>query len=291
MLRYVNKIYPIDLHLHTHFSDGKLSPQEVLQIAHKRGITTIAITDHDNTRGARQAIPMAQTLGIDLIPAMECTAALPGFNLPIDGRDVDVLGYFLDLDHPVLIELEADLLADLRLRIEASCQALHKSGYAISYSDVVIENPRCPSLVHLLLAMLHKGYAKEWDDASRIVSQHWILAPGPSIPFSRIVKDIHASGGVAVLAHPTLVRPSGNWLDAPHISQLSEMGLDGLEVFHHRLNPAARKHFGRLARQFGMVVTGGSDEHGWFDDFAGLGMQPVRPVHINTLRDRAAQYR
>ena len=86
----------IDLHTHTHYSDGRASPQELLQHAASIGIHTLAITDHDNANGYRAGLALAHSLGIDLIPALELTCRWDAARMPPGRSDIDLLGYFID---------------------------------------------------------------------------------------------------------------------------------------------------------------------------------------------------
>ena len=107
-----------------------------------------------------------------------------------------------------------------------------------------------------------------------------------------MIAALHAAGGVAVLAHPTVIKgEGGGWIGADEVARLVAAGLDGLEIYHHRLDEAARKHFLALAEQFGLVVTGGSDEHGWYKPFQRFGQEPVTPAMVEALRARSAQRR
>jgi 3',5'-nucleoside bisphosphate phosphatase len=104
---------------------------------------------------------------------------------------------------------------------------------------------------------------------------------------NEIIATIHAAGGVAILAHPTVIQCSGRRLDAAQIGMLVQIGLDGIEVYHHRLNAVARQYYLRLSHQYNLAVSGGSDEHGWPDGFPHLGSQAVTGAMVNELRLRA----
>jgi hypothetical protein len=209
------------LHLHTWYSDGRASPADVLAHAHALGLTTIALTDHDNARGAREAAPLAERLGIDLIPAIEFTcrwdvASDAGWHDEMLGAgDIDVLGYCLDLDAPALQTAEQAMLEDIHDRVTRCCARLTAVGY------------------------------------------------------------------------PTAITGDAAWLTGDHMAALVALGLDGLEVYHPRLGEEARRHFLALAEQFDLVVTGGSDEHGWPDGFIEMGTQPVTLAMVQALRARS----
>jgi predicted metal-dependent phosphoesterase TrpH len=114
----------------------------------------------------------------------------------------------------------------------------------------------------------------------------WEAGPLCRFTLADQVEVIHAAGGVAVLAHP-LYRCAGELLTADHITALVEMGIDGLEVYHRYMDEQARAHFQALADQFKLLVTGGSDEHGWSPDLPLLGTAPVTRAMVEALRAAA----
>jgi len=96
--------------MHTYFSDGHASPQELVGYAASIGMQTIAITDHDNARGSRAARPFVDQIGLTLIPAIELTCRWDASQAPPGKSDIDILGYFLDLDQPEFLAFEAEIL-------------------------------------------------------------------------------------------------------------------------------------------------------------------------------------
>jgi predicted metal-dependent phosphoesterase TrpH len=275
--------YPFDLHVHTFYSDGQASPAQVLQHATDIGLTAVAITDHDNTRGAREALPIAARLGIELIPAIEFTCRWePGL-----GDDIDVLGYFINLESPELQSVEKAALDDIHARVADCCARLTSAGHPITLDDVFAENPRYAGTLQLTFALRRKGYADGWHASFALFMPHWREVRLSRFGIDQIIATIHAAGGAAVLAHPVTVKCHEGWLQAKHVAALVEMGLDGLEVYQHRLDAEARAHFAALARQFDLLITGGSDEHGWHPGFPRMGSEPVTPEMVQALRARS----
>ena len=276
-----------DLHTHTHYSDGKYSPAELVQAAAQASLRTLAITDHDTCGGAREAAPLAQAAGIELITAAEFTTSWPQANLPRGDADVDLLGYFLHCDHPGLRAYETEALGDIHARIAESCATLTASGYPLILDEVLAENPRYGGAMQAIQAIERKGYAPDWDTAVALFNQGWLTGRISPFTIQAVIARIHQAGGAAVLAHPTIVRPDGSQMTALRLRELVDAGLDGIEVYHWRLDEAARAHFIGLARAFDLVITGGSDLHGWFHGFDGLGRQPVTQDMVEKLRARA----
>ncbi len=279
----------IDLHTHTYYSDGIYSPAELIQGAAERGLHILAITDHDNTRGSREAVPLASAAGIDLIPAMEITTSWPEACLPPGDQDVDLLGYFINLNDPAFQMFEEERLNDLHERIACTCQRLSEAGISLRMEEVFHENPRYAGAIQGIHAMIHKGIAPNWEEGLRLFGQFWSTSRPSRCHIQDAIQAIHHAGGVAVLAHPSIVRPKRQQLDEKMLRKLVDAGLDGIEVFHHRLDSAAREHFLKLAKRFGLLLTGGSDLHGWGTTFDQLGREPVSDEMIEMLRDRAAR--
>jgi predicted metal-dependent phosphoesterase TrpH len=282
----VTPISTIDLHTHTYYSDGKYSPAELLHYAASIGLETMAITDHDNANGVREALPLAQELGIELIPAVEFACHWDQCDAPPGTGEIDVLGYFIALGNPGFQAFERAALNDTYSRMADCCARLTAAGCPISLDDVFAENPHYAGGVHLVFAMQSKGYADSWDAAFRLVVEHWNRVRLSRFTIQQVIEQIHLAGGVAILAHPTAVQCGDRWLQAKQLALLAEMGLDGLEIYHPRLDGKARAHFSALAKQLNLLISGGSDEHGWSAELERIGNQPVTSEMVESLRAR-----
>jgi predicted metal-dependent phosphoesterase TrpH len=279
-------ISTIDLHMHTCYSDGKYSPAELLRYGASIGLETMAITDHDNANGVREALPLAQELGIELVPAIEFACHWNQCEAPPGSGEIDVLGYFVALSNPAFRAFERAALNDTYSRVADCCARLTAAGYPMSLDDVFAENPHYAGGIHLILAVQSKGYADGWEAAFRLVVEHWKQVRLSRFTIQQIIEQIHLAGGVAILAHPTAVKCDDNWLQADQLALLAEMGLDGLEVYHPHLDGKAREHFLALAKQFNLLISGGSDEHGWFAGLERIGKQPITSEMLESLRAR-----
>jgi 3',5'-nucleoside bisphosphate phosphatase len=283
---------PCDLHMHTYYSDGRASPAELVQQAAKVGVQMLAITDHDNTRGAREAAPLAAQAGIELIPAIEFTCRWEGEGAPAGNIDIDLLGYFVDWDALIFQIREHAALDDIHARVSDLCAALTAEGHPITLPELLADNPYFPGFVQLIHVAIRKKNAANWDEAVAQIDRQWPAVRRSMFTIQEMIAAIHAAGGVAVLAHPTVITVNGRgWIGADHIACLVAAGLDGLEIYHHRLDQAARKHFLALAQQFGLLVSGGSDEHGWFKPYQRFGQELVTVAMVEALRARAAEHR
>jgi 3',5'-nucleoside bisphosphate phosphatase len=277
-----------DLHLHTYYSDGRAAPEEIVAEAARHGLRTLAITDHDSTRGVREAALCAPRYGITLLPGIEFTTRWDASAAPPGQTDVDVLGYGVDWDAALFRATEQAALADITARMAHTCVLLTVAGYPLALEDVLAQNPRYAGTMPLIQALLHRGRAADWPAAQALAEAHLACVSPCALSTEQGIATIHAAGGVAVLAHPSLVLWKGGGLSAEGIAALVDMGLDGLEVYHPRLDQAARAHFGALAQRFGLLVTGGSDEHGWPTGFGRLGSEDVPQATVAALLARCS---
>jgi predicted metal-dependent phosphoesterase TrpH len=276
--------------MHTHYSDGRASPAELVQQAARAGLKVMAITDHDNTRGAREAAPLAAQAGIELVPAIEFTCRWEGEGAPAGNIDIDLLGYFVNWDALAFQIRERAALDDIHARVRDLCAAITTEGKPIAPADLLADNPRYAGFVQIIHAAIRKKNAANWDEVMAQIDRHWPAVRRSAFTVEAMIAAIHAAGGAAVLAHPAVITNDGRgWIGAGHVARLVEAGLDGLEIYHHRLDQTARKHFSSLADQFGLVVTGGSDEHGWYKPFQRFAQEPVTLEMVERLRARAAQ--
>jgi len=281
-----------DLHFHTYYSDGRASPAEMLHHAADIGLKTVAITDHDNLNAAAEAAHVANRLGLELVPGIELTAHWEGCPLPNGdpgrGQDVDILGYFFDPADLALQDFTCQAMADLRQRIEEACTLVSAAGYPMTIFDVLDENPRYPGAMQLIIALRHKNYARRWSEAYPIFTAVWSQVRGSQHSIEQVIEALHQAGGVAVLAHPIAVQcGAGGLLQSQQLAELVDLGLDGLEIHHPRMDAEARLHFYSLAKEFNLAVSGGSDEHGWKDGFMRMGSELVTYEMVNGLRERA----
>lgn len=279
-----------DLHTHTIYSDGLLTPAELVQQAAAQGLATLAITDHDNTRGYREALSEAVSAGIRLIPAVEFATRWNGYGWPEWGNVVDLLGYFIDPDVPVFQQLETAALDEYFSQLEEACEEARRIGYPITFAEAKAVLPTYPSVFTMLDALIDKGAVNE-AERKRVMADLvgcWQRVCHIEFAIGDVIEAIHQAGGVAVLAHPTVVlRPDGGLLRADDLAPLVEMGLDGIEVYHYRLpDEETRQYFADLARIYDLAISGGSDYHARPESPARLGKEPVTDEIVSALEAR-----
>ena len=243
----------IDLHLHTTASDGTDAPAELTRVCRDAGITTMAVTDHDTTAALQESAREAQRAGIEFVPGIEVTAAW-------EGRDVHILGYFIDDASPALRAFLGAQLADRVRRARQVGERLAALGAPIDVEALIERQHGQPLLrPHIAAALVEAGHAADGADAfDRFIGEGKpaYVARRGATP-QQVVAIIRDAGGLSSMAHPGVTRQDGL------IPGLADAGLDALEVYHtdHGADETAR--YLAMARRLGLAITGGSDFHGF----------------------------
>lgn len=264
----------VDLHSHSNFSDGEHRPEAVAEMARRAGIAAIALTDHDCVDGLpefREAMD-----GVEAINGVEVSARE-------QGSDVHIIGLFVDSEDPMFLERLNHLAETRKQRTRAMVDRLVQHGIPITLEQVEKHAGRgTMGRPHLALALMEMGKAATMDEAFRLYlrprTPGFVPKPGPSP--GEAITWIHEAGGVAVLAHPGLLRRN------PWIEAIAEAGLDGLEVWHPKHNPDQRKYLLETATRLDLVPSGGSDYHGASVGDSRVGQEPVPLECVDRLRDR-----
>lgn len=241
-----------DLHLHTNFSDGTWSPEELAAQGKKHGLLAMALTDHDTVEGCARMAAACEAVGVEFIAGTELTAE-------VRGNEVHLLGYFIDTGNDRLLAELARSQAVRQDRIREMVARLNHLNVPLRTDAVfAIANCRSPGRPHVARALVEAGICRTMDEAF----ERFLKANRPAwIPKRKMsaldgIALIHQAGGVAVLAHPGLNRTDDD------IPELAAAGLDGIECFHSKHSPSMTRHYLELAGRLSLLVTGGSDCHG-----------------------------
>lgn len=241
-----------DLHLHTRFSDGTETPQRVVELAKEAGLSAIAITDHDNTEALAVAEPVAKRLGIELIPGIEMSAST-------QGREVHILGFFMDIKHPAFCKHLEEQKARRIKRVYQSCEQLKSVGVTIDPNEVLaLAGDGTVGRPHVARILLKHGHVSAMAEAfdKYLAEGKPGYVQGSIMEPSGIIRLIRDAGGVPVLAHPIYLK------DDSLVAQFAREGLVGLEVYHSGHTPEVVLRYERMARELNLLPTGGSDFHG-----------------------------
>ena len=241
-----------DLHIHTNFSDSTLSPQDVVKEALERQLSCIAITDHDTVEGIKPTQQAACNSGLEIIPAIEMSSEL-------QGKDIHILGYFLDCGNVILKE-ELKKMRSARIdRIQKMIEKLKIFGI----NNITLEEVCALSLGSVgrphLAAVLKE---KRWVSSIPEAFEKYIGEDGPAyinkfkISSFEAIALIKKSKGLAVLAHPVVTNRD------ELIPSLVDAGLQGIEVYYPYYSETAIQFYLGIAKKHNLLATGGSDGHG-----------------------------
>ena len=247
-----------DLHTHSTRSDGTLTPREVVELARSRDLDGIALTDHDTADGLPEAREAAAGTGLEVLTGCELSAEH-------EGQPVHVLGYAFDPGEPLFAAKREWLRAGRIGRAERMVERLRELGVDVRF-ERVLELAGAASLgrPHVARAMVEAGVV---PDVASAFSPEWIGTGGRAYVAKVAVTPVEAvelyrgSGGVAVLAHPSIHAGAGA-VPETVIRAMAEAGMAGLEVDHPDQPPEDRAHWRRLAAELGLEATGSSDCHG-----------------------------
>lgn len=248
----------IDLHTHTTCSDGTDTPRELVNAALIRGLTTVAITDHDSIAGWNEATnALRGDLSLVLGAEISC--------LTQAGVSVHMLGLLFDGNNEDMVQMLEQTCDDRVPRMVKMIELLNAAGIDVTMADVDAVKPAGATLgrPHLADALVARGFIASRDLAFQGLlnneSEFYVahMAPTPEVA----IAQIRAAGGVAVIAHP-FASHRGELLTSKDFISLVAAGLNGIEVDHRDQNPLEREMLRAIAHDLDLVVTGSSDYHG-----------------------------
>ena len=247
-----------DLHIHSTYSDGSFSPEEIVKMAAQKGLEVIAIADHDTVDGIEPARKAAEGYDIEIIPALE-------FSTFRGKEEIHILGYYIDYQNEQLNHIIKKIFNARDSRARKMIELLNNEGVNISYSQVKnIAGDDYIGRPHIARAMIEAGYIQEMGEAftedyigngGKAYVSKYKLSPKEAI---KIIKD---ANGIPVLAHPVFIN-HGQPLTGEDIRELVQNGLEGIEVFHSKHDQEAVEYYQKIARENDLLITGGSDFHG-----------------------------
>ncbi|MDI6799259.1 MAG: PHP domain-containing protein [Actinomycetota bacterium] len=249
----------IDLHIHTTASDGFYGPKTLLDKCKQASLKAVAITDHDSVDSVDEALSYGAKIGLDVVPSIELSSDL-------NGRDVHILGYYIDhRDRSFLSHLKL-LRRTRRDRAIKMIKALNKRGVDVSLEDLskVVTNESSWGRAHISRVMLAKGYVSSIQEAfDRYIGRNapcyverYIYSP------AEVIEMVLNIGGLPVLAHPAITKVDKDLPD------FVDVGLAGIEIYHSEHTKADVGKYRRVADELGILKTGGSDYHGETKNFS-----------------------
>ena len=256
----------IDLHTHSTFSDGSLTPEELIQEAVRAGLSAIALTDHDTTAGVPRLMAAAASTSVRAIAGVEISA-------DVKSGTMHMLGYMIDPENHTLIERLKWLREGREVRNAEILEKLNRLGFGLTWEEVaafagedVVGRP------HFAQALLARKLVKDKDEAfdKYLGKNKPAYADRRRMSPENSIQLIRGAGGIPVLAHPFTLNLSADALKK-QVAELRDFGLGGIEVFYSEHTPPMTSQYLNLTKELGLVATGGSDFHGAMNPDVRLG--------------------
>ena len=246
-----------DLHTHSIFSDGTCTPAELIDEAVALGLSAIALTDHNTVDGLTDFLAAAEGKDILAIPGVE-------FSTDYNGKELHLLGLFIDPPHfPAIRAVCGDYLRRKEQSNLNLIAALNEAGYKVDYGKLLAQSPNGNiNRAHIAAALAEKGYVNSIKEAFQtlLVKGGRFYREPVKPTFWEMLELIKSIGAVPALAHPFLN------LDEERLRvflpMAKEQGLVGMEVVYSTYDDATAACAARLAEEFGLLPSGGSDYHG-----------------------------
>lgn len=252
----------IDLHVHSDCSDGTCTPEELVDLAIDSQLVAFALTDHDTVDGVARAVSAAQGRKIKVIPGVELSCEhkiAPGRK-----KEIHILGYNIDYTLPELLDTLASIAAEREERNRKMCKNLCDAGYPIDYDSLTERFPHTIlTRAHLARFLMEKGAIPSIDSAFKKI----LAQDGPYFVMRKYltpedaIRLIKKAGGIPVLAHPLLYKMSVTELHNL-LTDLKGYGLKGIEAMYSRNHGNDEAFARKLAKDFDLIITGGTDFHG-----------------------------
>ncbi|WP_152392305.1 PHP domain-containing protein [Paenibacillus guangzhouensis] len=248
----------VDLHTHTTASDGMQPPAENVRLAKAAGLTAVAITDHDTVAGIEEAIREGERIGITVVPGVEISTVL-------EGKDIHILGYYINYQDPSLLERLAELRATRDRRNDMMIAKLQELGIEITMEEVIANLGRelAPDETvgrpHIADTLVIKGYVNNMAEAfdRYLGSSGAAYVNPPRITPTTAADWIREAGGTPVIAHPGLYGD-----DELVENIIQDARVAGVEVYHSDHGEAEEVRYLQLAEKYRLIITAGSDFHG-----------------------------
>jgi 3',5'-nucleoside bisphosphate phosphatase len=270
-----------DLHLHTYFSDGSYSPEEVVRYARANGVDCLAITDHDTLAGIKPVKAAAESTGLEIIAGIELSSE-------VKDKEVHILGYFPDEENLQLaVALQSFRTARVE-RVHKILALLNSLGVNNILFEEVAALTKTDALgrMHLAVLLVEKGWARDINDAfwKYLAEDAPAYVKKAKLTPESAIELIHEAGGGAVLAHPMLTQVD------ELIAGFVRAGLDGLEAFYPRTGDKQFRFYENLALKHDLLLTGGSDAHGEHKSYIHIGMVKIPYARVELLKKRFRKF-
>ena len=277
----------IDLHVHSTYSDGTLTPTELVELAHSRKIKAMAISDHDSIDGLVEGREAAKKYNIRFINAIELSSF-------VDEREVHILAYFFHNELDSLARELSDIKQQREDRNKEMASRFSRYGVEITYNDIIhASGGNVITRAHFAKVLTEKKYTDTFEQAFK----KYLLPDSPSSVYverlrlapEKTLKMIQASNGISVLAHPIRYGLDIRGIERL-IIKLSNMGLNGIEAQYSSYNKINEIELTNLAKKYNLKITGGSDFHGAIKPHINLGDGTEKTIIPYAILDKLEQH-
>lgn len=268
-----------DLHTHTVYSDGRYTPESLVETCLERHLKAVAVTDHDAVEGIAPAMRAAEGTGLEVVAGIELGA-------PYGSGELHIVGLFIDWEQPGFAQALKKIRQGRRARVVEAVRRLGRLGLYVNLRKLVEEaEPAIPGRVHLARALQESGAVPTTKVAFQRYLGNGMPAHVPRLypSYEEAIRIIHLAGGVAVYAHPLLSGEDGL------IPAMAEAGLDAIEAQHPYHSPSVERRYRNFCERYGLLPGGGSDCHGHGQGT--LATSKLSEEEFEALKRAAARYR
>ncbi|MEK6893518.1 MAG: PHP domain-containing protein [Nanoarchaeota archaeon] len=254
----------VDLHAHTYYSDGSLSPSELVALAIQRCASILAVTDHDSIAGVSEALTAANGRDIKVIPGIEISC-----DVKCSSDTIHLVGLYLNTDYAPLKELsrhKSEIREIQTRKMMGLANKYFKTN--ITWEDLKTKTRGVPSRPHIAMALLDKGIVKNIEKGIRFFLKGgscYIESEEKNVSAEEAIKIIHGAGGIAILAHLAAYKNENKFVSYKEqeilINELVHSGLDGIEIYIPGLSKEDKEFGESIVKKHRLLTSGGSDFH------------------------------
>ncbi|MGL4849658.1 MAG: PHP domain-containing protein [Clostridium sp.] len=262
-----------DLHIHSSYSDGKLTPEEIIKIAIDKGVKYISITDHDSIDS--QYIIDKNIKDIEIISGIELSTE-------INELEIHMLGYFIDYKDEKLIARVDKIKEERIIRAKKICCKLNEIGIKLDVEKLILEH-QAIGRAHIANEIVNMGYEENFKVAFNkyLIKGKQAYEQGKKLSYKEAINLIKESGGIPVIAHPGKIYRS---MDIEKIiKELKCYGLEGVEVYHPSHSKDKINFLYNICKKHKLLITGGSDFHDITENEIIIGTQGINEILLNKL--------
>ena len=276
----------VDLHTHSTASDGTFSPSGLVDLAVKKGLSAIALTDHDTVDGLEEAIRHSEENypDFEVVPGIE-------YSTVRNGKDVHIVGLYIDYKDEEYRAGLQEFIDSRTRRNRKICEKLTDAGMPVTYEELVEANPGAViTRAHFGRLLLAKGYVKSISEAfDRFIGDRCpCYVPREKITPQMAIEQILKAKGVPILAHPVLYGLGKDAMDEL-VGEMKEAGVVGIEALYATYTPQDERDMRALATKYDLLISGGSDFHGsnkpHIDLGTGTGRLSIQYDYLEKIKD------